>query len=347
MNKLLPLESLRGVAAILVALLHFQPAPMLRELLIVRNSDLMVDLFFVLSGFVISFGYWEKIKSINDVVAFQKKRFLRLYPLHFATLLAFVVLECARYVTQLSIRPAFENSGLVAFVSHALLVQSFTGHNSAFNAPSWSISTEFYTYFLFAVFLLTRWALVLIVVTIGVMFALLVSISPQHPLDGPVSMLFPRCIYSYFLGVMAYKISRLIAGKIDSFLPAILMVASVVSICKLGKTPFEIYVPVLFAMTIAALAVIHPEAWLAKALSAPVLVWTGTISYSIYMTHGLIWGLIGNLLRLATETSVVNGVRVFHLSNGEQIAITLISTLLLLGVSYASYQLVEARYRAK
>ena len=53
----------------------------------------MVDFFFVLSGFVISLNYFNKINSKNDLINFQKKRFLRLYPLHILTLFIFILIE--------------------------------------------------------------------------------------------------------------------------------------------------------------------------------------------------------------------------------------------------------------
>ena len=59
----------------------------------IMNGGLVVDFFFVLSGFVISLNYLDKINTKNDLIKFQKKRFLRLYPLHILTLLIFVFID--------------------------------------------------------------------------------------------------------------------------------------------------------------------------------------------------------------------------------------------------------------
>ena len=344
-RKILPLESLRGVAAIIVALLHFQPAPFLKNIPIIGNGDLMVDFFFVLTVFVIGLSYWGKINSVNDLIRFQKKRFWRLYPLHLVTLLIFLIIEIARYLSQLNIQPAFERSGLIAFISHTFLVQSFTGHISAFNTPSWSISTEFYTYLVFALVMLIKTRLTIIIFLIGISFAFLMAITPEHPLDGPHFTAFSRCAYSFFLGVMAFRFSCLISAKVPTILAAVLLIASTAAICLLGKSPLEICIPILFAITITALSQIDPKAWLPKILSIPILVWTGTISYSIYMTHGIAWFLVGNVMRVVSETSVVNGVRVFHLKEWEAVSLTFLSVVLMIMIAHLSHKFIEARYR--
>ncbi len=60
----LPLESLRGFAAISVALFHLSTNSHL-ELNFVKNAWLMVDFFFVLSGFVISLNYSHDLSPKN------------------------------------------------------------------------------------------------------------------------------------------------------------------------------------------------------------------------------------------------------------------------------------------
>ena len=152
------LESLRGLLAIAVTLIHVQFAvSILTDNFLIQGrsgGNWPVDFFFVLSGFVISYGYGDKINSKNSFYNFVIKRFRRLYPLHIVTLLAFVLIELARYFVEVKypgtiIRPAFEGSDYKAFVSNLFLTQAFTGDVNSFNGPSWSISVEFYTYFIF------------------------------------------------------------------------------------------------------------------------------------------------------------------------------------------------------
>ena len=86
---ILVLEGLRGIAALFVAIYHSWPSG-IRSFPLMINGWLWVDLFFVLSGSVMSYSYSKRITSKVDFFNFIIKRFGRLYPLHFFTTLAFI-----------------------------------------------------------------------------------------------------------------------------------------------------------------------------------------------------------------------------------------------------------------
>ena len=88
-EKILYLESLRGIAAVMVAVSHFRIDSFIYQNQFIGNSYLWVDFFFVLSGFVIALNYQYKIKNFQSLFAFQAKRFIRLYPLHLILLFMF------------------------------------------------------------------------------------------------------------------------------------------------------------------------------------------------------------------------------------------------------------------
>ena len=60
----------------------------------------MVDVFFVLSGFVIFYAYYGKLGSIGGVRHFVWLRFWRLYPLHFTFLIVFLFIEVIKFVLE-------------------------------------------------------------------------------------------------------------------------------------------------------------------------------------------------------------------------------------------------------
>ncbi len=163
-TRLDELESLRGVAALLVTLHHAPPwSPDLHAIGLVRNAYLMVDLFFVLSGFVIWTAYANRIRTARELAQFQFLRFARLYPVHILLLAAFVVLEFLKYVAATRYGVAspnsapFDRNNLSAFLQQTLLIQSIVPNGAAltFNAPAWSISVEFWMYMLFGLVVLT------------------------------------------------------------------------------------------------------------------------------------------------------------------------------------------------
>ena len=89
----------------------------------------MVDFFFVLSGFVISLNYQRRILVFGDLLNFQLRRFLRLYPLHFLMLAVFLGVEIARYYAEatyglVASNPAFTVNNIESFLHNLLLTQN-------------------------------------------------------------------------------------------------------------------------------------------------------------------------------------------------------------------------------
>ena len=89
------LDGLRGVAAIAVVLFHIRWSNHVTETHFVRESYLFVDLFFILSGFIITRAYGDQIRTLHQASKFLILRFFRLYPLHIAVLLVCVLYEMA------------------------------------------------------------------------------------------------------------------------------------------------------------------------------------------------------------------------------------------------------------
>jgi peptidoglycan/LPS O-acetylase OafA/YrhL len=98
-QKIEELESLRGLAAFLIVLHHMPHWNSILDIIrLVKNGYLMVEFFFVLSGFVIFNAYSEKINTKKDIVRFQFLRFGRLWPVHILFLIVFLGIETARYI---------------------------------------------------------------------------------------------------------------------------------------------------------------------------------------------------------------------------------------------------------
>src|SRR4051812_22955899 len=85
------LEGVRGIAALIVALYHFQLGTVHAGLPLIRHGYLFVDLFFVLSGFVMCAAYAGKLKSAEDFGRFLIRRTGRLLPLLLFSTLVFLL----------------------------------------------------------------------------------------------------------------------------------------------------------------------------------------------------------------------------------------------------------------
>src|SRR5215469_18857626 len=151
------LDGLRGISAIAVVLFHITWSNHITETHLIRESYVFVDLFFILSGFVITRAYSTRIHTLREAGSFLALRFFRIYPLHIAVLLAFILYEMAKIPgihLGLAVHPFDERCE--GFLSNLFLVESLTFSSGfpTWNVPSWSISCEMVAYVVFAV---TTW----------------------------------------------------------------------------------------------------------------------------------------------------------------------------------------------
>ncbi|WP_077965655.1 acyltransferase family protein [Ensifer adhaerens] len=353
-QKLLALESLRGFAALAVALHHFSYGSPLSGNAFIRHSYLMVDFFFVLSGFVIALNYAGRLSSPGDLTNFQRRRFWRLYPLHLFTLLIFLGIECLKYGFEqktgiVSNSPAFEVSGAIAFLANLLLLQGVVMNQPTFNIPSWSISVEFWTYLIFALTLgVLRLRMRSCLLLAGVAAAGLLALEGGRLETDPIFAIV-RCIYSFFLGVFAASFQLDPSAKRTGPWAACSLVLVVLAIWGLGGSRAEILLPPLFTVTVVAVASLREDASLRRFLEWPSFVWLGTISYSVYLTHSIVgWGVTQFLrfgLKFPTHTAP-DGATMLTLEQGFGTLVTLVALVGVLAFSHLTYRFIENPFRS-
>ncbi len=320
---LLELESIRGLAALLVVV-HHLPAWNLSlwDSPIVRNSYLMVDVFFVLSGFVMYKAYGGTITTSSGLMRFQLLRLGRLYPVHAAFLVVWACVELAKQAAaaRLGLVGASAGGGhantWAALLEHVLLLQAIgpTGHALTFNAAAWSISTEFYTYLVFGgVALLARRAAPLIHLAIcGGSLALIVTGA------GADHVLLLRCLAGFFLGCCVATLMHRFAFSTPRWsLPAAFAALLVFLHLKSGSAYDSLMLPLSAALIVCALT--SEPGPVRRALNARPLAWLGSISYSLYMSHTLvIWGTTQAIrIGLKRPESLIEGAGAPQLSLAE------------------------------
>lgn len=139
-NRFRSLDCLRFIAAVGVVLFHVNGKPGNW----MGNLYLCVDLFFILSGFVLEPAFPKK-RNINDALFFVSKRYIRLAPMLFSTLLFSFIYELAIALKNLVSGGANEqniNLSLNSVVFSILLLQIFSSQAILLNYPMWSLSTE-------------------------------------------------------------------------------------------------------------------------------------------------------------------------------------------------------------
>ncbi|HKS17601.1 MAG TPA: acyltransferase [Bradyrhizobium sp.] len=149
------LDGLRIVAACAVVVLHY--SDYFKDQAVGRfmidhtwHFNLFVDLFFVVSGFVIARQYLDRVGDAPSTGRFLWRRIARIYPLHLATLAFYVVVALALHsgLVRTDNPARYPFSDLPA---QLLLLHAFDGERLTFNFPSWSLSAEMFCYVLFPV----------------------------------------------------------------------------------------------------------------------------------------------------------------------------------------------------
>ncbi|MEA3015012.1 MAG: hypothetical protein QOD42_3557 [Sphingomonadales bacterium] len=257
------LDSLRGIAACGVALYHVHSAGILSELPIVRNGWLFVDFFFVLSGFVIAASYGEKLKRGFPLSAYLILRLGRIYPLHL-----FVILILAAYDVGLILldrtaitgaAPFTGDRGISYLFANLFLVQIFVpGGPLSWNAVSWSIAAEMWTYLLTALGLLwlrDRFRIVLCFIVLLAPLAL-GAFNVECPASNQWSLL--RSLFGFAIGMLAFELhGRLRLGLrrgAATLAEAAILLACAAAIWFAPPDLLVLACPVLFALAILVLA---------------------------------------------------------------------------------------------
>lgn len=159
-DHLKPLTSLRFFAALWVVLYTY-----IHELSgnislgVIDKGYLGVDLFFVLSGFILSYVYLHGFgEGRFKYGQFVIHRLARVYPLHIATLLFTLLLIGAAAIKGVTLDDNAAN--WAALPAHLTLTQAWgLAPTASFNHPSWSISAEWFAYLAFPAVAFLAWRL--------------------------------------------------------------------------------------------------------------------------------------------------------------------------------------------
>lgn len=155
------LTSLRGIASLWVVVLHstlvvgalLPGRPHQVWDFFARPGFLGVDVFFVLSGFVLSLGYGSWFENATPHLSsrwlrFVRNRAARIFPAHLAVLFALAAAVWGFHV-DLETAGAERRWTAGALVMSLLLVQTWFGRVDAWNAVAWSVSAEWLLYVVF------------------------------------------------------------------------------------------------------------------------------------------------------------------------------------------------------
>lgn len=353
-SKLDFIESLRGLLALLVILYH-APFDSFITGNFLRNGWIAVDIFFVISGYVISLNF-VNLNTLQSVRKFITRRFFRLYPLHFIMLMVFLCFEFIKHIafsyfgaTPTSSQP-FSSNNLTSFLSQLFLIQTLTGHAETWNLLSWSVSAEFLIYIVFSLslFLARSNQNILLLVAIVISFICMVYLAFN---DFTQNNGFPRVGFSFFVGVIIYILNSrhcLVFKKIKSYLligSSLLLIAIFYYSEGMKTSGINILIPIVFACMLLGLLNLQRKSLIIRFLEIKPLIYMGNISYSLYLIHNIFWAVLKNILveffDIPLFLSKNDGFRLI-IENSLMANIILIFTLVVIFlVAHLSYKFIE------
>lgn len=304
MKEITAHTGLRGITALVVMFFHLAPdyffAGFSATVLPYLFGHTAVDLFFILSGFILCYvyavpgqpqprgGHWN----------YHVARFARVYPLHLATL-AFLGLLALVMLRRGAITGEYR---LIDFFKQVFLVNGYPGlgPSMTWNYPAWSISIEYLAYLLiFPLFL--RWrparmhpAVVLLLVAVGTLAEVLYIVYRPEPSgsDAKIQHWLWIGVLRGFVGFLSGCLLHHVftsSPRTTAFFQrraAVCAVLALAVVILAGRGWFSFWW-LLLAWPPLALALTSSAGWTGQLLSSRVALFFGNLSYSVYMLHAV------------------------------------------------------------
>ncbi|MGM0767458.1 MAG: acyltransferase family protein [Pseudomonadota bacterium] len=358
-SELTALTSLRGIAAVLVMFHHFMNV-VLKDLidsaptLLIYKSYLWVDLFFILSGFVLAYVYHTTFRDgvrFPLYLRFIQARFARIYPLHLFMLALFVAFESVQWVLDSLGAPGMAyleepfttGQSKYTLVTNLLLIQTI--HWRAYwNEPAWSISAEWMIYFTLPLVIYALLRLKPLWLGLLALCALIPLILIEAHF-GDLGLYFAgwpmlvRCFCGAMLGIIVFRCYQL--GKFprlaSSQMLTPVLLLNLVILSQPGPG-----VPSVIGFVWLVLCASRLPQQQSHTLNAPLFTYLGKISYSVYLVHWLILDIVRDGALFLTGMPADE-----WLSPGAQVVALLIMVVTVIGISDLTYRLVEAPMRSR
>ncbi|QNN64539.1 acyltransferase [Sphingomonas rhizophila] len=309
------LDGLRGVAAIAVMIMHLVG-------LYLPNVDppipafLAVDMFFMLSGFVLAYAYFDKLDTGLSWRRFMEMRLVRLYPLLLAgILLGALVSLTKQYIEGVPIadeRPYMLLPALALLPTGLLFAKPEfpfgTPYAFAFNFPVWSLFFEIVASAVFA----TRLRNAKPIVLVPMFVVSLIGITTLAYWDGSIGGLgvqgliifcggFLRIFVPFTIGVLLYRTAVYRRSPPVPFW----VVALVLSLLLLTPRPTSPTVELAFILVAFPLIICAGAEASMSSATRRVCDWIGRLSYPLYLLHLPLSRATGFVVRRFIDDPVV------------------------------------------
>jgi peptidoglycan/LPS O-acetylase OafA/YrhL len=291
-SHILTLDAARGLAALFVMIYHLDPFLSLRPYF--SRSYLAVDLFFLMSGFVVAKAYEFKLTSGSmRLFDFCKVRLIRLYPLYAMGLAIGLAYLAGKALAGREITAPESQIWFAASLS-ALFLPQFSSYHDLnnlfpFDPAAWSLSLEVLINLVYAIWLYKLSARSLLVI-VALSAVLLVYLTADH---GSIDLGWnaqtalgglTRVTFSFTLGVVLFRWQPAFDLPLGRVPPIILLTALAIAFVMPIPGSWMYYdLAVVFGLfplfaLLARHSPVHPS-------QVPFFSMSGRLSYAIYILH--------------------------------------------------------------
>jgi peptidoglycan/LPS O-acetylase OafA/YrhL len=343
------IQGLRAISVLAVIFFHLNPD-------IFKGGFLGVDLFFVISGFVITAMMLRDYSEVDTfkLIPFLTKRFMRLMPSLYVLLIIVSILSYLTFSPIGVLETTFGTAinALLFNANNFLAIQAI----DYFAVPPttnpllhlWSISVEihFYVFISILSLVITIFASLIVrilvfgcVLSLGI-FSFFVSFLKQYGFPVPISDVLIGYystlgrLYEFFFGVSSFFImkyfGRLSLTRSSTILAntsGVIIIVSFFSISSTNKLlPIFCIFPLLATCYLLAAKSLTNTSIFVLILQSRLLNWVGNRSYSIYLFH---WPMIAFI----------------EIYFGDGFQSKVLTFILTLFISNLNYKFVEQRFR--
>ena len=293
------LTGVRGIAALYVACYHFlEPFnahwnPLFLHF--TQHGYNSVDLFFILSGFVLTLSskkLFDNGFSTKPYGTFMKRRFARIFPIYVVLTVIYFILK-------------FKLKGWDAFFINLTLLQILFPNTEGIVGPSWSLSAEWIAYLLFPLFLFfvyrvrnKFWPIVTLLTGFIILFIVartnsewMNGFQPLPRINGPLDRFrqlaaLLRCFSEYIIGITLYFLYAKYHPKYSKYYHYPSIPAALLIIVCLFIHNSDLVLVLGFAMLVFSCST--DTGIVARFLGWQPIYFLGEVSYSLYLIHEIV-----------------------------------------------------------
>jgi len=282
-TRFVALDGLRGVAALAVLALHVPPLDR-----VVPHGYLAVDLFFMMSGFVVAHAYEDRLRSGWSLGDFIRVRIVRLWPLY----LLGTLIGAAVFASAVD-GPVMAAALAMMIAAAVLLIPLPLGHDVQIfnlNRPAWSLFFEMAANLLYGAFarrLSERVLVILVIVgacTVVGAFGLAGTGSLGHHGDS----LFggaARILFGFPVGVLFHRLYR--SGRLTVRIPApLILLIFLATLAAPDLDRLNGWLDAGVVILIFPLLVAGAVGAEVNARTASAFAFLADLSYPLYILHG-------------------------------------------------------------